>query len=104
MLGKVEGTQYIRYLKIQVSGFPRNPKKTEGKTMKGFEGRKKSFRDGLSACESGNEQGDVRGRRGEDMVGEGRMGYTVTSGPGMQCEVPRYLSGTLGPGPDNSAS
>lgn len=74
MLGKVEGTQYIRYLKIQVSGFPRNPKKTEGKTMKEFEGRKKSFRDGLSACESGNEQGDVRGRRGEDMVGGGEDG------------------------------
>lgn len=40
---------------------------------------------------------------GGDLVGEGRMRYTVTSGPEVQCEVPRYLGGNQGPGPDNSA-
>jgi hypothetical protein len=32
-------TQYIRCLEIQVVGSLRNPKKTEGKDTKGFEGR-----------------------------------------------------------------
>lgn len=63
MLGKVGGTHYLRCEKTQVAGLQRNPKKTEGKNLKGFEELRASER------KSGNEQEDVG------------MSWIVTSGP-----------------------